>query len=164
MFKLLVVDDEGMIREIVRLHAQIAGYQVSEAEDAAQARALLQADKPDIALLDIMMPGEDGFSLAESFIAQKVPVLFLTAKTDVNDRVKGLRMGADDYILKPFEPAELLARLAGVLRRAHHREDSFEEEGFKVDFPSRRVWLEGEQLSLTALEFDLLKVLVTRRR
>lgn len=98
MANLLLVEDDASVRQLVTLQLSLVGYDVRAAEDAAAARALLADGAPDLAILDIMLPGEDGFSLAETMIEREIPVLFLTAKTAVNDRVRGLRLGAEDYI------------------------------------------------------------------
>lgn len=111
MANLLLVEDDASVRQIVMLQLSLVGYDVRAAEDAGQARRMMEEKTPDLAILDIMLPGEDGFSLAETMMERAVPVLFLTAKTAVSDRVRGLRMGAEDYMLKPFEPEELLARV-----------------------------------------------------
>ena len=111
METIFLVEDEPNIRMLTGMHLQLAGYTVKELENAASARDELRKEKPALALLDIMMPGEDGFSLGKDLISAGIPVIFLTAKTAVPDRVRGLRMGAYDYILKPFEPAELVARV-----------------------------------------------------
>ena len=102
MDTIFLVEDEPNIRMLTGMHLQLAGYTVRELEDAACARDALRKEKPALVLLDIMMPGEDGFSLGQDLIKAGIPVIFLTAKTAVPDRVKGLRMGAHDYILKPF--------------------------------------------------------------
>ena len=111
METVFLVEDDPSIRRLTGMHLQLAGYNVRELEDASCARDELRKEKPALVLLDIMMPGEDGFSLGEDLIRTGIPVIFLTAKTAVPDRVRGLRMGAQDYILTPFEPAELLARV-----------------------------------------------------
>ena len=103
MANLLLVEDDASVRRLVTLQLSLVGYDVRAAEDAAAARALLADGAPDLAILDIMLPGEDGFSLAETMIEREIPVLFLTAKTAVNDRVRGLRLGAEDYMLKLTE-------------------------------------------------------------
>ena len=121
-----------------------------------------RSQTPDLAILDIMLPGEDGFSLAETMMERAVPVLFLTAKTAVSDRVRGLRMGAEDYMLKPFEPEELLARVENILRRIRKARTHFVFGALVVDLPSRRVTKGEREVALTALEFDLLAMLVRR--
>lgn len=160
---ILIVDDEAAIVELLCMHLTLVGYACRVAQDAAAARKELACGGIDAALLDVMMPGEDGFSLAEDFVLAQVPVLFLTAKTSVPDRVRGLRLGAEDYILKPFEPAELLARIENVLRR-HRREDArYADARLEIDFDARIVRQAGREVPLTALEFDLLTMLVRRR-
>ena len=157
MAAVLFVDDEPSIREMLRRVLKLAGHTVLEASDAAQARELLSERTVDLALLDIMMPGEDGFSLAGDLIASGIPVLFLTARTAVADRVRGLRMGAEDYILKPFEPEELLARMEVILRRTQPK--VFTSGSLTVDSAARKVTLNGNPVPLTATEFDLLALL-----
>ncbi len=162
MARVLVVDDEAAIRDLIAMHLRLVGHAVFPAEDAKGAAEVLQSGA-DIALLDILLPGEDGFSLAEKCFQRGVPVIFLTAKTAVNDRVRGLTMGADDYILKPFEPAEVLARIDAVLRRTGHPQEIYEDSSLRVDFQARLVWHGGEPLTLTAQEYDLLRVLISQR-
>ena len=146
MAAILFVDDESAIREMLRMVLKLSGHVPMEASDAEHARKIVQEQKPDLALVDIMMPGEDGFSLAKDLISVGIPVLFLTARTAVADRVRGLRMGAEDYILKPFEPEELLA-------------DIYEEKGIRIDYQSRTVTIDDLPVTLTTTEFDLLALL-----
>ena len=162
MASLLLVEDDASVRQVVTLQLSLVGYDVQAAEDAGQARRMLEEKTPDLAILDIMLPGEDGFSLAETMIERAIPVLFLTAKTAVCDRVRGLRMGAEDYMLKPFEPEELLARVENILRRTKKERTRFVCGTLVVDLPSRRVTKDGHEVALTALEFDLLAMLVRR--
>ncbi|MEL6738653.1 MAG: response regulator transcription factor, partial [Pseudomonadota bacterium] len=123
--KILLVDDEATLREPLAEYLGGQGFDVSEAESAAGARTILAqvdadpaATRPDIVLLDIMMPGEDGLSLCRHLVeTRELPVIFLTAKTEATDRIVGLELGADDYVVKPFEPRELVARIRTVLRR-----------------------------------------------
>ncbi len=162
MARVLVVDDEAAIRDLIAMHLRLVGHEALPAEDAKGTAEVLQSGA-DIALLDILLPGEDGFSLAEKCFQRGVPVIFLTARTAVSDRVRGLTMGADDYILKPFEPAEMLARVDAVLRRTGHPQEIYADGGLRVDFQARMVWHGGEALTLTAQEYDLLRVLITQR-
>ncbi|MBQ7886731.1 MAG: response regulator transcription factor [Clostridia bacterium] len=163
MADIMIVEDEASIRQVLSMHLKLVGHRVREAQDAAQARALFEEKAPDLALLDIMLPGEDGFSLGEFLIGQSVPVLFLTAKTAVPDRVRGISMGAQDYILKPFEPAELLARVENILRRTKREETTLTCGELFIDFSARRAALSGEDVQLTVMEFDLLSMLARRR-
>ena len=163
MARILIVEDDCSIREILHMHLELVGYDVCAAEDAQHARILLEEGAADLALLDVMLPGEDGFSLGEDLIARSIPVLFLTAKTAVTDRVRGLKLGAQDYILKPFEPAELLARVENILRRTQ-REDALLRSGpLLIDFSARRVMMDGRDIPMTTLEFDLLSMLARRK-
>ena len=157
MAAILFVDDEPAIRDMLRMVLKLAGHSVLEASNAVQARERLSERAPDLALVDIMMPGENGFSLAGELIASGIPVLFLTARTAVADRVRGLRMGAEDYILKPFEPEELLARIDVILRRTHPK--VFSADGLVIDHNARTVTMNGKPVPLTATEFDLLALL-----
>ena len=163
MARILIVEDEAAIRQVVAMHLQLVGHAVLQSEDAAAARQMLEKAGADLAILDVMLPGEDGFSLGRSLMDRGIPVLFLTAKTAVTDRVRGISMGAEDYILKPFEPAELLARVENILRRTRREEPLFSCQGLMIDFSARRVVLEGKEATLTALEFDLLAMLARRR-
>ena len=158
MANILFVDDESAIRDMLKTVLKLAGHRPMESADADQARQVMQEQDADLALVDIMMPGEDGFSLAKDLIDSGIPVLFLTAKTAVADRVRGLRMGAEDYVLKPFEPEELLARIDVILRRTQPR--VYEEKNLRVDFDARVVNVRGKQVLLTVTEFDLLALLV----
>ncbi len=164
METIFLVEDDPSILRLTAMHLQLAGYNVRELENAACARDALREGRPALVLLDIMMPGEDGFSLGQDLIKSGIPVIFLTAKTAVPDRVKGLRMGAEDYILKPFEPAELLARVENVLKRSRSESSRFERGDLTVDFETREVWRNGEPVSLTSLEYNLLKTLIDSGR
>jgi len=116
---LLLVDDEAAIREPLGQYLQRSGFRVSEAENAAEARKILAGNAIELVILDIMMPGEDGLSLCRSIRENgEMPVILLTARTEETDRIVGLEMGADDYVLKPFSPRELIARIKTILRRA----------------------------------------------
>lgn len=163
MAKILIVEDDASIRAMVKMHLTLVGHSVFEAEDACSAREILKRDNIDLTILDIMLPGEDGFSIGEKLIEKGMSVLFLTARTAVSDRVRGLTMGAEDYILKPFEPAELLARIENILKRSQKEEDKIRVRDIEIDFKARRVYFMGEEVILTALEFDLLSMLARRR-
>ena len=155
---ILFADDEVSIRNMLARHLKAAGHECLKAQNGAEARALMENHSVDIALLDIMMPGEDGFSLAPIFLEKNIPVLFLTARTAVSDRVYGLRLGADDYILKPFEPAELLARIDVILRRT--KKNIYHDSVLTVDYNAQTVLLHDPPVTLTAMEYALLAQLV----
>lgn len=163
MRKILIVDDEEKIRELIRMNLELAGYKCDEAEDGEMALEKLNKFSPDLALLDIMLPKKNGYEIAQSFIKQNVPIIFLTAKDSVTDKVRGLKLGADDYIVKPFESMELLARIEVVLRRTGKFSDVFEYRNIKVDFAKREVFKNNEKIEMTAQEFELLKVLIQNK-
>ena len=160
---ILIVEDDLSVRAMIRMHLSLVGHTVKEASDADETRKILETTDIDLAILDIMLPGEDGFSIGETLIRKGLNVLFLTARTSVADRVRGLTMGAEDYILKPFEPAELLARIENILKRTQKEDDILNLSGIFIDFKARRVFAKGEEVILTALEFDLLSMLARRR-
>lgn len=163
MRKILIVDDEEKIRELIRMNLELAGYKCEEAEDGEMAIEKLNEFNPDLALLDIMLPKKNGYEIAEEFIKQGIPIIFLTAKDSVTDKVKGLKLGAEDYIVKPFESMELLARIEVVFRRAGKSSDIFEYKDVKVDFAKREVFRNNKNVEMTAQEFELLKVLIQNK-
>ncbi len=165
--KLLLVDDEQALRQPLAEYLSRQGFDVRQAADASKARAILLDEVPDLVLLDIMMPGEDGLSLCRHLIESKnLPVIFLTAKGEATDRIVGLEIGADDYVVKPFEPRELVARIRSVLRRANkgangtptaESEAHYEFEGWQLDPLKRRlIDAEGTVVPISSAEFRLL--------
>lgn len=163
MKKILIVDDEEKIRELIRINLELAGYECYEAEDGQKAIEKMENVKPDLALLDIMIPIRSGYEIAGNFIKNNIPIIFLTAKDSIVDKVKGLKCGADDYITKPFEAIELLARIETVLRRAGKETELFNEKNVRVDFSKRLVWVSDKEVELTAQEFELLVVLIKNK-
>jgi len=163
MEKILIVDDEEKIRELIRMNLELAGFSCFEAEDGEYALNLLDEINPDLVLLDIMLPSKNGYELAPSFINKNVPVIFLTAKDSVVDKVKGLKLGADDYITKPFESIELVARIEAVLRRSGKSSNNFSYRDVEVNFEKREVYLEKSKIEITAQEFELLEVLIKNK-
>ena len=161
--KVLIVDDEEGIREIIRMNLELAGYECFEADDGEKAIHILEEITPDIALLDIMLPKMDGYQISEYFVKKNIPIIFITAKESVTDKVKGLRLGADDYIVKPFEAMELLARIEAVLRRVGKQEDIFKYKNIEVNFLKREVFSNGKQIELTSQEYSLLEVLIKNK-
>jgi DNA-binding response OmpR family regulator len=171
----LVVEDEPSLRELLRLHLGLAGYQVQEADDGAAALRLTRATRFDLLVLDVMLPGLDGFSLCEGIRAQGAntdsPILMLTARAGESDKVTGLERGADDYLTKPFGVRELLARVKALTRR-HERHQSREDAvttlasaargEITLDSNRRIAVVRGQPVELTRQEFDLLHRLVTR--
>lgn len=175
---ILVVDDERTIREVVRRYLELEGFRVSEAETGPQALSILQDSQPDLIVLDIMLPGVDGFSITRRLRSPSddnllradgdIPIILLTARGNEVDRVAGLELGADDYVTKPFSPRELVARVKTVLRRSSppeiESENPLEYAGLLVDPRSRSVSVHGRAVSLTAKEFDLLWFLLRHPR
>lgn len=153
--KILVVEDEAAIRDLISINLSLVGYEVFTAEDGLEAKNFLDNTKVDLILLDVMIPEIDGFSLIEKIKKYNIPIIFVTAKESVLDRVKGLRLGAEDYIIKPFETIELLARIEVVLRR-YNKDDSIKFKNIEVDTKQRIVKVKDKEVYLTAKEYDLL--------
>ncbi|MDM8200595.1 response regulator transcription factor [Allofournierella massiliensis] len=160
MNPILIVDDERPIAELIELTLLQAGYRCEIALDGETAADKIETGRYDLILLDIMLPGVSGYELMEYIRPTGTPVIFLTAKGMLADRVRGLRMGADDYIVKPFEPLELLARVESVLRRAGRGGGLLRAFGVVVDPAARKVEKDGVPVPLTPREFDLLVLLL----
>lgn len=162
MSKILIVDDEPPIREVIRFALEVAEFQVVEAAHASEARSKIASEHPDLILLDLMLPGRSGLELAQelkqNIKTRTLPIIMLTAKTQERDKVAGLDIGADDYITKPFSPRELVARIKAVLRRtAPVGEDAeIEFDSLRIDPASHRVTANGEGLGLAPTEYRLL--------
>ena len=158
-YRVLVVDDESDMRQLVGMYLDNFGYEWGEAENGKEALKKLETNHYDFVVLDIMMPEMDGLSVCKEIRkTSDVPIIFLTAKGEEWNRVNGLRMGADDYIVKPFSPGELVARMEAVLRR-YTKQEQQEEIQFGpilINEKSRRIEAGGEPISLTVKEFDLL--------
>jgi DNA-binding response OmpR family regulator len=159
--RILVVDDEATIREVVRRYLERDGYEVLEAGDGDAALMAIEEVEPDLIILDLMLPGQDGLTLTRRLREySSVPVIMLTARGAVQDRIEGLELGADDYVVKPFDPKELASRVRAVLRRskddASLPEQIVEAAGIHLDPNARAVEVRGEPVTLTAKEFDLL--------
>jgi two-component system OmpR family response regulator len=170
--RVLLVDDEAALREPLAEYLSRQGFVVAQAASAAEARVLLRDDEtPDLVLLDIMMPGEDGLSLCRHLVETKaIPVIFLTARGEATDRIVGLEIGADDYVVKPFEPRELVARIRSVLRRATRgaapaEDELFEFEGWRLD-PLKRRLIDpaGAVVAISSVEFRLLMAFLEHPR
>ena len=163
MLQILVVEDEHSISNLLKVNLTRAGSACDCAYDGLAAVDMLDKKPYDLVLLDIMLPGADGYEIMDYIAPLEIPVIFLTAKASVADRVKGLRMGADDYLTKPFEIIELLARVESVLRRYHKTEQVLTEGDLVIDTASRTVTKKGETISLTKKEFDLLLLFVRNK-
>ena len=156
MIQILVAEDEEAIANLVSMNLKKAGYQVDIADDGQQAADKLSEKQYDLCLFDIMLPVIDGYELLEYAKMLEIPVIFMTAKGETMDKVKGLKSGADDYITKPFQIIELLARVESVLRRYNKAKQVIAVLDMEIDIPSRRVKKAGQYVELTCKEFDLL--------
>lgn len=163
MIKILIAEDEEPIANLIKINLRRAGYQCVWAADGKQAADLMDREKFDLMLLDVMLPQINGYELMEYASTIELPVIFLTALGSTENKVKGLKMGADDYLTKPFEIVELLARVEAVLRRYHKTESVFEVFDVVINADSRSVTRNGEPISLTMKEFDLLLLLARNR-
>jgi two-component system, OmpR family, response regulator ResD len=167
MNKILIVDDEQQMRHLVKLYLIQENYQVDEAEDGLKAIEKLKRNDYDLMILDVMMPIMDGWqTIEQTRRLSDVPIIMLTAKDAVQDKVTGLSTGADDYIFKPFEEAELLVRVKALLRRAGNKDSSekvLKYQGIMINLSAREVSFESERLNLTHTEFNLLVALVEHR-
>jgi DNA-binding response OmpR family regulator len=160
MATVLVVDDEPIVREVVVRYLEREGHTTLQADDGDRARLLLQSERPDLVVLDVMLPGTDGLDLCRWIRSRsELPVIMLTARGEEADRIVGLEIGADDYVTKPFSPRELAARVRTVLRRSTPPAETEERVSFgdvELDSGTREVRKAGTELRLTAKEFDLL--------
>ena len=156
MEKILIIEDDELIAELERDYLEANGYETDLAFDGITGEQKAKTEKYDAILLDVMLPEIDGFELMDYIRPLEIPVIFLTAKAAVQDRVKGLKLGAEDYIVKPFEIVELLARIDVVLRRYQKCDMVLEIGGLKIDTASMQVWRDGEEISLTKTEYELL--------
>lgn len=157
MIKILIVEDEKAISDLIYMNLTDAGYQCTCALDGMTACDLLEEHTYDLVLLDIMLPEVNGYELLDYIRPLEIPVIFITAKATLKDRVKGLELGAEDYIVKPFEIVELLARVKVVLRRYHKLEEGILEiQDVRIDIEKRLVWKGQKEIELTPKEFDLL--------
>ena len=167
MAKILIVDDEAKIREVIREYAQFNKYETDEAEDGMQAVGKCLNNDYDLIIMDIMMPRLDGFSACKEIRKTKnTPVLMLSARGEEYDKLFGFEIGADDYVVKPFSPKEVLARVNVILKRNHPAASPAEivkYEGLEINFTARSVTIDGEKANLTPKEYDLLFYLVRNK-
>lgn len=163
MIKILIVEDDEAILDLIERSLKRAGYFCTTASNGVAGADLIEQNIYDLILLDIMLPEINGYELLEYIRPTNTPVIFISAKTTVNDRVKGLKLGADDYITKPFEVIELLARVESVLRRFNKLETLIEVENIKINTVSHVVEKNGSPVSLTKKEYDLLLLLVQNK-
>ena len=164
--KVLIVDDEKMIRDVLREYVEFEGNEAFEAEDGLQAVRMCKDADFDIVLMDVMMPGLDGFSAVKEIRKYKdIPVIMLSARGEEYDKLFGFEVGADDYVTKPFSPKEVMARIAAVTKRhragmAQPARETYKFEGLEIDMKGRNVYVDGEKLELTPKEYELLFYLV----
>lgn len=161
MASILIVEDERPINELVKRNLQLVGHSCTSVFDGNAALSEIEARSYDLMILDITLPGPDGFAVFSR--AQAPPTIFLTARGSLSDRIKGFSMGADDYLVKPFEMMELLARVEAVLRRTKKNLCRFEAGAVTVDFDGHQVFYEGRIVECTPKEYDLLEVLIQNR-
>ena len=164
MAKILVVDDEAKIRTIIKEYAEFEGYETAEAADGMEAVEMVKSEDFDIIVMDIMMPRLDGYSACKEIQKiKKIPVIMLSARGEEYDKLFGFEIGIDDYMVKPFSPKELMARIRAVLNRAkasQNTEDIIRYQGLEINFTAREVKIDGEKVSMTPKEYDLLFYLV----
>ena len=169
MAHILIVDDEVNIRKVVREYAEFEGYEVTEAENGMEAVSLCHANDYDLIIMDVMMPRLDGYSACKEIHKSKnIPVIMLSARGEEYDKLFGFEIGIDDYVVKPFSPKELMARVKVVLKRSvKHEEtaqlDKYAFEGLVVDVSGREVYVNNEKVSMTPKEYDLLFYLVKNK-
>lgn len=163
MEKILIVEDDSTISDLIKLNLKVVNYETKQAYNGIQALEIIEKEEFDLILLDVMLPKLDGFSVIEKIKYKDTPVIFLTAKASIADKVKGLKMGADDYIVKPFESIELLARVEAVLRRYGKKKDILTFEDLEVHLEKMIVKKEGHIIDLTLKEFELLNLLIQNK-
>ncbi len=163
--KLLVIDDDPDILKVLKANLELYGFQVVTTETWAKAREVLALQLPDLVILDLMLPDGDGVEICKKLKEEcpKIPVIMLTARDSVSDKVTGLESGADDYIVKPFETPELIARIKVCLRRSVPEEKEIVINGLEIDLKAHRVTVNGNVAELTPKEFDLLCLFVANR-
>lgn len=162
--KIAVVDDDKHIADLIELYLEKAGYEVKKYHNGISFFRDLDTFNPDLILLDVMLPGVDGFELKRQHLKQDVPVIYVTAKVDVEDRIKGFKLGADDYITKPFDGQELVARVRAVLRRtAKSDHDVISVAHLRVDTKAMTASYHGQELHLPQKEFELLRFLLEHK-
>ena len=160
MATILIVEDEAAIADLIEMQVKLAGHTADVLYSGETIIDFIQNKRPDIIILDVMLPGRDGFSIMQEIKPLGIPVIFLTAKADIDDRVTGLKLGADDYIVKPFAAIELITRIETVLRRCMKETAIFRLGNVEVRPNEHTVFSHGDKVELTAKEFELLCVLI----
>lgn len=162
MAHILIVEDEKSINDLIAMNLALVGHTCDQAYESTEALEYLKQHAYSLIIMDIMLPGLDGFALIEH-VPENTPVIFLTAMGNLSDRVKGLNLGADDYIVKPFETIELLARIEAVLRRTQRSFNTFSLDGTVVNLESRVVTVNDREIELTLREYELLEILIKNK-
>ena len=163
--KILIVDDEKNIREVIREYASLEGYDVMEADSGLKALELLNTNKFDLMILDIMMPIMDGFTLLNSIPKEKkIPTIILSARDDEVDKLEGFDRGIDDYLCKPFSPRELMARVKAILKRTKGDVDSYSYDKLVVNFLEHTIRIDDKEINVTPKEFEILKYFINNKR
>ena len=168
MPKILIVDDEQKIREVIREYSEFNGYEVEEAADGMEAVSLCRLNDYDLIIMDIMMPRLDGYSACKEIKkAKNIPVIMLSARGEEYDKLFGFELGIDDYVVKPFSPKELMARVNAVLARSSAKQEEQPEilkfNGLEINIPARTVTVDGKKVDLTPKEYELLFYLVENK-
>lgn len=162
--RILVVEDDTAISELICMNLEVTGYEVVPVLDGNEVEGTLEKEENfDLALLDIMLPGKDGFELLEVMKEHGIPVIYITAKPDVNSKIKGLRSGAEDYIVKPFEVLELLVRVEKVLERTGKQKEIIQVKDLEIHLSEHKVTRNGQTVSLKPMEYDLLVLLAKNK-
>ncbi|MBQ3227815.1 MAG: response regulator transcription factor [Clostridia bacterium] len=160
MANILIAEDERAINDLIKLNLSLVGHKCEQVFDGASALERALSGEHDLVILDVMLPELSGFEIIGQI---KTPVIFVTARVSVEDRLRGLKLGADDYIVKPFEILELVERVKAVLRRTKGESEAFEFDGIRVEFDTRRVYKDGAEVILKPKEFELLSAFITNR-
>ncbi|HWQ79130.1 MAG TPA: response regulator transcription factor [Anaerovoracaceae bacterium] len=163
MAKIMVVDDEAAIADLILMNLGLVGHTGIGVSDGSDVMDLIERHKPDLIILDVMLPGKDGFSLMREIEPLQIPVIFLTAKEELNDKITGLKLGAEDYMVKPFAAIELLTRIDTVLKRYQTNGNTFVLDDLEIHLDARTALMAGEPVELTAKEFMLLEILIRNK-
>jgi len=163
MAKILIVDDERAINDLIAVNLKMIGHEYVQLYNGDQIMKTLNETEIDLVILDVMLPGRDGFEIVQDIVKLSVPVIFLTAKNKVSDKVHGLEIGAEDYIVKPFEAVELIARIHVILRRNQKVATEFRLDGTLVELEKHIVTVNGQEIEMTNKEFQLLDFLIQNK-
>ena len=163
MERILIIEDEEPISELIKINLNMVGYETWQAFDGEEGLSFIKQYNPDLIILDVMLPKMDGYQLLPKINDINIPVILLTAKDNLRDRVKGLNLGADDYITKPFEGIELIARVKALLRRVVKDEKIKGFDNIQISYEKRKVFKSGIEVEVTPKEFELLKVLIENK-